>query len=49
MWHDHPFGTGGDMLGLIMREWGGSFRDAIEFAERFVGHAPCRSQRQRLE
>jgi hypothetical protein len=40
MWHDHHVGAGGDMFGLIMRERRGSFRDAIEFAERFVGQAP---------
>ena len=40
VWHDHQVGTGGDMLALIMRERAGSFRDAVEFAERFVGQAP---------
>jgi hypothetical protein len=40
LWHDHELGAGGDMFGLIMRERGGSFKDAIEFAEQFVGQAP---------
>jgi Toprim domain len=40
VWHDHEVGTGGDMLALIQRERGGTFRDAIEFAEQFVGRAP---------
>jgi putative DNA primase/helicase len=38
-WFDHELGIGGDLFELIKRERGGNFRDAIEFAERFVGHA----------
>jgi putative DNA primase/helicase len=40
LWHDHEAGTGGDMLSLIARERGGDFRDAVEFAEQFIGQAP---------
>lgn len=40
VWHDHELGVGGDLLALIMRERGGSFRDAIEFAEQFIGQTP---------
>jgi putative DNA primase/helicase len=37
MWHDHEVGSGGDMISLIMREQGGTFRDAVEYAQQFVG------------
>jgi putative DNA primase/helicase len=40
LWRDHEAGTGGDMLDLIIRERGGGFRDAIEFAEQFIGLSP---------
>jgi hypothetical protein len=40
LWYDHELGAGGDMFGLIMRERDGSFKDAVEFAEQFVGQAP---------
>jgi putative DNA primase/helicase len=40
LWRDHEVGTGGDMLGLIMTERGGGFRDAVEYAEQFLGQAP---------
>jgi len=40
MWHDHQLGTGGDMLNLIERERGGGFRDAVKFAEAFLGQTP---------
>jgi putative DNA primase/helicase len=42
IWHDHQVGTGGGMLSLILRERGGGFRDAVRFAEEFVGQAPRR-------
>jgi putative DNA primase/helicase len=47
-WFDHELGTGGDMLALIMRERDGSFRDAVLFAEEFVGRAPVTSPPARL-
>jgi putative DNA primase/helicase len=40
MWHDHQSGAGGDMIALILRERGRGFRDAIVYAEQFVGQAP---------
>jgi putative DNA primase/helicase len=40
MWHDHESGTGGDMIGFIMRERGGRFPEALRYAEQFVGTAP---------
>jgi putative DNA primase/helicase len=40
LWRCHETGAGGDMLALIMRERGGGFGDAVEFAEEFIGHAP---------
>jgi hypothetical protein len=40
LWRDHEAGTGGDMLGLIMTERGGGFRDAVDFAEHFIGRPP---------
>jgi putative DNA primase/helicase len=43
MWHDHQVGIGGDMLSLVLRERGGGFRDAVRFAEEFVGQAPHRT------
>jgi putative DNA primase/helicase len=39
MWHDHQIGSGGDMISLIMRERGGTFRDAVEYAQQFIGGA----------
>jgi hypothetical protein len=39
-WYDHESRVGGDLLALIERERGGHFRDAVEFAERFIGQAP---------
>jgi putative DNA primase/helicase len=39
-WFDHETGTGGDLLALVIRERGGGFRDAVEFAEEFIGMAP---------
>jgi putative DNA primase/helicase len=39
-WFDHEIGKGGDMLALIMRERSGGFRDAVQFAEEFIGQAP---------
>jgi hypothetical protein len=39
MWHDHQIGSGGDMISLIMRERGGAFRDAVDYAQQFVGGA----------
>jgi putative DNA primase/helicase len=49
LWRDHEAGTGGDMLGLIMAERGGGFRDAVEVAEHFLGRpaAPAEIQRPR--
>jgi putative DNA primase/helicase len=40
LWHDHEVGAGGDVFDLIMRACAGGFKDAIEFAEQFVGQAP---------
>jgi putative DNA primase/helicase len=40
VWHDHEVGVGGDLLALILRERGGRLRDAVEFAEQFVGQVP---------
>jgi putative DNA primase/helicase len=45
LWHDHESGRGGDMLSLIMRERGGDFLQAVELAERFIGHASPHAQR----
>jgi Toprim domain len=42
MWHDHEVGAGGDVLALIMRQRCGGFRDAIEYAEHFLGQAPSK-------
>jgi putative DNA primase/helicase len=39
MWHDHQIGSGGDMISLIMRERGGAFRDAVDYAQQLVGGA----------
>jgi putative DNA primase/helicase len=39
-WYDHENGTGGDLVDLIRRQHGGGFRAAVEYAERFIGHAP---------
>jgi len=38
-WYDHEKGTGGDLVDLIRRQHGGSFRAAVEYAQHFVGHA----------
>lgn len=35
--HDHERDQGGDLLDLIMRERGGNFREALQFAADFVG------------
>ena len=39
-WYDHENSEGGDLIDLIRRRFGGSFNDAIGYAERFVGLAP---------
>jgi len=39
-WYDHEAGVGGDLLSLIQRERAGTFRDAIAYAEKFIGHVP---------
>jgi putative DNA primase/helicase len=40
LWFDHETRDGGDVIKLIMRERGGSFLDAVRFAEQFVGQLP---------
>jgi putative DNA primase/helicase len=39
LWRDHEADCGGDMLALIARERGRGFRDAVEYAEQFIGPA----------
>jgi putative DNA primase/helicase len=38
-WFDHENDIGGDLLDLIRRQNGGSFADATEYAQRFIGYA----------
>jgi hypothetical protein len=40
-WFDHENGIGGDLLGLIRRQRGGGFLDAVEYAQSFIGHMPA--------
>ena len=44
-WYDHENGEGGDLIDLIQRERCSSFRDAITYAEEFIGTAPQRRPR----
>jgi putative DNA primase/helicase len=37
-WYDFENDVGGDLVDLIRREHGGSFRAAVEFAQRFISH-----------
>jgi len=39
-WYDYENEVGGDLLDLIRREHNGYFRAAVDYAQRFVGHAP---------
>jgi putative DNA primase/helicase len=41
-WFDHENDAGGDLLDLVQRERGGSFRDAIIYASQFIGCATLR-------
>jgi hypothetical protein len=36
-WYDHQAGQGGDLLDLIQRERGGTFRDAVKYARVILG------------
>jgi putative DNA primase/helicase len=40
-WFDHENRLGGDLLNLIRRQNGGSFVEAVEYAQRFIGHVPA--------
>jgi putative DNA primase/helicase len=40
LWYDHENSEGGDLIDLIRRQFGGSFKDAIGYAQRFAGLAP---------
>jgi putative DNA primase/helicase len=37
-WYDYENDVGGDLVDLIRREHGGSFRASVEYAQRFIGH-----------
>jgi Toprim domain len=39
-WYDHEDGLGGDLINLIERVHGVTFREAVVYAEQFVGSAP---------
>ena len=39
-WYDHEDGLGGDLINLIERVHGVTFRDAVAYAEQFVGSVP---------
>jgi Toprim domain len=39
-WYDHEDGLGGDLINLIERVHGVTFREAVAHAEQFVGPAP---------
>ena len=39
-WFDHENGVGGDLLDLIHHVHGSGFLDAVEYAHRFITHAP---------
>jgi putative DNA primase/helicase len=36
-WYDHEVGVGGDLINLIQRVQGITFREAVAYAERFIG------------
>jgi hypothetical protein len=38
-WYDHEDGLGGDLISLIERVHGVTFREAVAYAEQFVGSA----------
>jgi putative DNA primase/helicase len=39
-WYDHEGDLGGDLINLIERVHGVTFREAVAYAERFIGSAP---------
>jgi putative DNA primase/helicase len=39
-WYDHEAGVGGDLINLIQRAHGTTFRRAVAYAERFIGPVP---------
>ena len=39
-WYDHEDGLGGDLINLIERVRGVTFREAVAYAEQFVGSVP---------
>ena len=38
-WYDHEDGLGGDLINLIERAHGVTFREAVSYAEKFIGSA----------
>jgi putative DNA primase/helicase len=38
-WYDHEAGLGGDLINLIERAHGTTFREAVAYAEQFIGSA----------
>jgi hypothetical protein len=47
--HDYEIDVGGDMLSLFMREQGGGFLHAVQFAERLIGQASHELERPSKE
>jgi putative DNA primase/helicase len=43
-WYDHENGVGGDLFSLIRRQRGGSFLDALAYAERIIGRRPTQPE-----
>ena len=39
-WHDHEKGIGGDLINLIEHVQGGTFREAVTYAEGIIGSVP---------
>src|SRR5271166_1907678 len=39
-WYDHEAGRGGDLINLIQGTLGTTFREAVAYAEQFIGPTP---------